>query len=261
MRIGFFLLLSLALHVTALSYPFLFSMTSSAELLPVILLDSWDGSGGDGGAKGGSEGAKNDHDRATRPKLTKLQVRTGSVTKAVRREAEDRVEANLIEIPTAGEGIVVASNQNDGTEQQAGSAGFAGLAEDAGHGTGDVAGFAGGTGYGTGGIGYGNGNGTGSDVTTARRVGVSYAYSPKPEYPDSARKEGREGTVVLRVLVDEKGRSKSLGVDRSSGFQALDKAALNTVRHWRFNAARHGDQHVESWVKIPIVFRLADLKD
>jgi protein TonB len=261
MRIGFFLLLSLALHVTALSYPFLFSMTSSAELLPVILLDSRDGSGGDGGAKGGSEGAKNDQDRATRPKLTKLQVRTGSVTKAVRREAEDRVEANLIEIPTASEGIAVASNQSGGTEQQAGSAGFASLAEeDVGHGSGKT-GFAGGTGLGTGGTGYGKGNGTRGGNATVWRVGVSYAYSPKPQYPHSARKEGREGTVVLRVLVDEEGRSKSLEVNHSSGFDALDSAALSAVRNWRFNPARHGDQRVESWVKIPIVFRLADSKD
>ena len=260
MRIGFFLLLSLALHATALSYPVFFSAPGAPELLPVILLDSGDGSGSDGGAKDGSEGAKNDQDRATQPKPTKLQVRTNGGTKASRREAEDRVEADLIEIPTASEGIAVASNQSGGTEQQAGPAGFANLAEDVGHGSGKT-GFAGGTGHGTGGTGYGKGDGTGNGDTAVRRVGVSYAHSPKPEYPDSARKQGREGTVVLRVLVDEKGRSKSLEVNRSSGFEALDRAALNTVRHWRFNAARHGDQPIESWVMIPIDFRLTDAKD
>jgi TonB family protein len=254
MRIGFFLLLSLALHATALNYPVLFSAPSSGELLPVIVLDSWDGSGSDGAAKGGSEGAQNGQDRTRRPKLTKLQVRTSGATEAVGRQAEDKVEAHPIEIPSASDGVAVASNQSGGTEQQAGAAGSGALAGGLGDGSGDATGSAGGNGY-------GKGTGTGSGVTTVKRVGVSYAYSPKPEYPDSARKQGREGTVILRVLVDEEGRSKSLEVNHSSGFEALDRAALNTVRDWRFNAARHGDQPIESWVRIPIDFRLTDAKD
>jgi protein TonB len=91
--------------------------------------------------------------------------------------------------------------------------------------------------------------------------GVTYAHSPKPKYPDSARKEGREGTVVLRVLVDEEGRSRSLEVNRSSGFEALDKAAIETVSRWRFHAARYGDKRVASWVRIPIEFHLTEAND
>jgi protein TonB len=67
--------------------------------------------------------------------------------------------------------------------------------------------------------------------------------------------------VVLRVLVDEEGRSKSLEVNRSSGFEALDKAAIETVRRWRFHSARYGDKRVESWVRIPIEFHLTEAKD
>jgi protein TonB len=261
MRIGFFLLLSLALHVTALTYPVFFPVPRVTELLPVTVLGLDNPGGGDGAGRGEGEGSNRRQVHPKRAEQIERPGRTNGVDKTEQRENHRNVAGDFASVSITGEGIVVASNQNDGTEQQTGSAAFAGLAEDTGHGTGDAAGFAGGTGYGTGGIGYGNGIGTGNDVTTEKRAGVSYAYSPKPEYPDSARHEGHEGTVVLRVLVDANGRSKSLGVDRSSGFQTLDKAALNTVRHWRFNAARHGDQHVESWVKIPIVFRLADLKD
>ena len=261
MRIGFFLLFSLALHATALTYPVFFPAPQVTDLLPVTVLGLDNAGGGDGAGRGGDEGSDRPQVHPKRVERIDRRVRTNSVNKTEQRENHRNVASNFTAVSVTDEGVTVASNQNDRTQQQAGSASFAGGAEDTGHGTGGAAGFAGGTGYGTGGIGYGNGNGTGSDVTTARRVGVSYAYSPKPEYPDSARKEGHEGTVVIRVLVDANGRSKSLGVDRSSGFQTLDKAALNTVRHWRFNAARHGDQHVESWVKIPIVFRLADLKD
>jgi periplasmic protein TonB len=261
MRIGVFLLLSLALHATALTYPVFFPAPQVTELLPVTVLDLDNAGGGDGAGRGEGEGSNKRQVRSKQAERIERRVQTNGAGKTAPRENHSNVAIDFTAVSITGEGVVVAPNQNDGTGQQAGSASFAGFAEDTGHGKGNAAGFAGGTGYGTGGIGYGNGNGTGSDVTTARPVGVTYAYSPKPEYPDSARKEGHEGTVVLRVLVDEKGRSKSLGVDRSSGFQTLDKAALNAVRDWRFNAARHGDQPVESWVKIPIVFRLADFKD
>jgi protein TonB len=260
MRIAFFLL-SLALHATALSYPVFFSAPRNAELLPVIVLGLEDRGDGDVGEGGGSDGSNRRQDLPKRSERIERQVRTNGATKTEQQENHNNVSDDFTGIAITSEGIAVASNQSGGTEQQAGSAGFASLAEeDVGHGSGKT-GFAGGTGLGTGGTGYGKGNGTGGGNATVWRVGVSYAYSPKPEYPDSARKEGREGTVVLRVLVDEEGRSKSLELNRSSGFEALDRAALNTVRHWRFNAARYGDQPIESWVRIPIDFRLTDAKD
>lgn len=85
---------------------------------------------------------------------------------------------------------------------------------------------------------------------------AGYAYTPKPDYPDRARREGWEGTVLLAVLVDRQGRCKAVEVSRSSGFALLDRAAAEAVRLWRFHPAREGETKVESWVKIPIVFRL-----
>jgi protein TonB len=90
---------------------------------------------------------------------------------------------------------------------------------------------------------------------------VSYDYNPRPEYPDRARREGKEGTVLVRVLVDEQGASKVVELSQSSGFEALDQAALKAIRLWRFSPARYGDRPVESWASIPIVFRLADSKN
>lgn len=90
---------------------------------------------------------------------------------------------------------------------------------------------------------------------------AGYAYNPKPHYPEEARREGWEGEVFLRVLVDPEGRPESIELSRSSGFEALDQAAVQSVKSWRFQPARYGDRRVESWVKIPIVFRLAYLKN
>ena len=98
-----------------------------------------------------------------------------------------------------------------------------------------------------------SGNGTAS--TQAR-----YRDTPRPDYPESARREGREGRVLLRVLVDDQGRSKQVEINSSSGSEALDRAAAEAIKRWRFHPARYGDKPVESWLRIPIEFRLADAK-
>jgi len=91
-------------------------------------------------------------------------------------------------------------------------------------------------------------------------VDVSYARIAKPKYPSRARKMGWEGTTLLRVLVNQKGKTKFIEISRSSGFATLDKAAIKAVKRWRFHPARSGDKSVESWVKIPIVFDLEESK-
>jgi TonB family protein len=85
-----------------------------------------------------------------------------------------------------------------------------------------------------------------------------YRETPKPNYPESARRKGREGTVLLRVLVNEEGRAKAIEINKSSGDDALDRAAREAVQGWRFIPARHGEKVVESWIRIPVDFRLAD---
>ena len=67
---------------------------------------------------------------------------------------------------------------------------------------------------------------------------------------------GQEGTVVLRVLVTADGAAAHVALERSSGSPHLDGAALERVRNWRFRPARQGSAQVESWVLVPIVFRL-----
>ncbi len=87
-------------------------------------------------------------------------------------------------------------------------------------------------------------------------VGVRYARIAKPKYPSHARKMGWEGTTLLRVLVNQKGKTKFIEISHSSGFATLDKAAMKAVKRWRFHSARSGTEAVESWVKIPIFFDL-----
>jgi protein TonB len=48
-------------------------------------------------------------------------------------------------------------------------------------------------------------------------------------YPDDARREGKEGTVYLQIVVQRAGRIRSYDIVKSSGFQELDDAAVQTL--------------------------------
>lgn len=85
---------------------------------------------------------------------------------------------------------------------------------------------------------------------------ASYLQNPAPRYPLAARRAGEQGTVTLRVLVSTAGLPQSVDVETTSGSPRLDAAALDAVRRWRFAPARRGAAPIESWVLVPVVFRL-----
>ena len=85
---------------------------------------------------------------------------------------------------------------------------------------------------------------------------AAYLDNPAPVYPSRARDLGESGTTILRVLVDENGRPKSIDIETSSGSARLDRAAADAVKKWKFVAARHGDQAVSAYVLVPLAFKL-----
>jgi protein TonB len=115
----------------------------------------------------------------------------------------------------------------------------------------------GGSGTGGGGSGGGGGDGSGGDGSGGARV--AYGANPLPPYPMIARRLGKEGVVLLEVLVAPDGRAADVRLLKSSGFTPLDDSAMTTVRErWRFVPARRGGTPVESRVTVPIRFRLQD---
>ena len=104
--------------------------------------------------------------------------------------------------------------------------------------------------------GSGGGDGSGGDGSGGARV--AYGTNPLPPYPLVARRLGKEGVVLLEVLVAPDGRAADVRMIRSSGFAPLDESAVTTVRErWRFVPARRDGLPVESRVTVPIRFRLA----
>jgi len=84
----------------------------------------------------------------------------------------------------------------------------------------------------------------------------AYLRNPLPPYPRVAREHGWEGTTLLRVEVLDDGSGGTVEILKSSGYQVLDEASLETVRHWRFLPARSGDIPIRSLVEIPIRFHM-----
>jgi TonB family protein len=75
-------------------------------------------------------------------------------------------------------------------------------------------------------------------------------------YPEELWDAGAEGTTLLRLYVAPSGNADSAQVSRSSGFPALDEAALGGAASLRFKPARHRDGPVGTWVRLPVHFRL-----
>ena len=88
---------------------------------------------------------------------------------------------------------------------------------------------------------------------------AAYLRNPAPVYPATARRNGDEGTAMLKVLVSVEGAPVRVELDQSSGSGLLDGAALDAVKGWRFVPARRGTQNIEGWVRVPVVLRLESL--
>jgi protein TonB len=84
-----------------------------------------------------------------------------------------------------------------------------------------------------------------------------YRLNPKPEYPSLARERGFEGTVLLRVRVLPDGTAGEVAVERSSGHEILDGAALRAVKLWLFSPATRNGIPVPAWVTVPVRFSLS----
>ena len=80
--------------------------------------------------------------------------------------------------------------------------------------------------------------------------------NPAPLYPRIAREKGWEGIVRLNVLVDKEGAVGLVNIQKSTGFEILDEAALKTVEKWKFSPAQSGSMKFSSRVTIPIQFTL-----
>jgi protein TonB len=92
-------------------------------------------------------------------------------------------------------------------------------------------------------------------------VETSLAYRTAPlAYPRDGITRHLEGTVLLRVLVDETGKPIEVDIEKSSGQLLLDRSAHDQVlKKWLFQPAVVQGQHVKAWARVPVTFNLNQL--
>ncbi len=116
------------------------------------------------------------------------------------------------------------------------------------------------------GPGQGPGFGPGQDgwlggpgkIAVAGRDGVGTpvcSYCPNPTFTDEAIRVRYQGSVALRLVVNEEGKPTNISVIRTAGL-GLDERAKEAVRTWRFTPARDRDgRPIATWVMIEVMFR------
>ncbi len=80
----------------------------------------------------------------------------------------------------------------------------------------------------------------------------------KPDYPASSKRLEQEGVVGLLLYVGADGRVIEGKIEKSSGFPALDNAALKEARTYRFLPAEDKGVPIAAWHRINLRFRLED---
>ena len=90
-----------------------------------------------------------------------------------------------------------------------------------------------------GGLPGGQVGGLGTEVTPLNRAAVAPTVAKRvvPRYPDSARVRGIEGQVVIEAIIGRDG-SVEPGVKIIQSIPALDDAAIEAFRQWRFTPGR-----------------------
>ena len=80
---------------------------------------------------------------------------------------------------------------------------------------------------------------------------------PSMKYPPEARRQGLEGVVRLRLMIDESGKVTKIKLVKKA-HPLLDKAAKDLVRAMRCKPGRAGKQKVAVPIPYDVTFLLDD---
>lgn len=85
---------------------------------------------------------------------------------------------------------------------------------------------------------------------------AEYLNNPKPPYPPMSKRLNEQGNVMVRIYIDADGLPQKAELQRTSGFERLDQAALAVVMKWRYVPGKRGGVPEAMWMGTTIKFIL-----
>ncbi|MEO8656460.1 MAG: energy transducer TonB [Ramlibacter sp.] len=85
---------------------------------------------------------------------------------------------------------------------------------------------------------------------------ASYLQNPAPVYPAISKRLGEQGKVLVRVLIGADGIPQKAELKRGSGFDRLDRSALDYVMKCRYVPGNVGGVPQAMWYEAPVSFVL-----
>nr|WP_255440106.1 energy transducer TonB [Caenimonas sedimenti] len=85
---------------------------------------------------------------------------------------------------------------------------------------------------------------------------ADYLQNPKATYPPVSKRLGEQGTVIVRVLIGADGLPRNAELKKSSGFDRLDKSALEYVMKCRYKPGTVNGVPQAMWKDAPVAFVL-----
>jgi len=80
-------------------------------------------------------------------------------------------------------------------------------------------------------------------MTVSEKAGTAVLHMPEPIYPEQALRESVEGTVKLKVVVNDEGMA--VNVTPVSGPELLRAAAVDAVHRWQFEGKEAETHHIK----------------
>ncbi|WP_353506617.1 energy transducer TonB [Variovorax flavidus] len=77
-----------------------------------------------------------------------------------------------------------------------------------------------------------------------------------PRYPAEAKRNGLEGEVLTKVLVEPTGKVSKVELIQSSGFAVLDRAAMETTKCLVYEPGTIDGVPTSMWTDFPLNYRL-----
>ncbi|MFN9476019.1 energy transducer TonB [Acidovorax sp.] len=85
---------------------------------------------------------------------------------------------------------------------------------------------------------------------------AAFPTNPHPRDPPTSQRKGEQGKVILRVLIGTDGAPQKVEINKSSGFERLDRQAQEAVMRWRFVPGKRNGVPETMWNLVPVNFVL-----